>query len=140
VGTATDEAGNQASRGIHYTVLAWDLRGFYSPVDMTPPGGSPVWNTVKGGATVPLKWEMFTDVEITDPAAITSITATPVTCAGGTADDIEMTTTGGTTSPRYDGTAGQFIYNWQTPKKPGSCYRITMGAGGTSISALFKLK
>ena len=133
--TAVDVAGNDATVTRSYTVLAWNLRGFYSPVDMNG-----VWNTVKGGSTVPLKWEMFTDVEITDPAAITSITATPVSCLGGTADDIEITSTGGTTSPRYDWTAGQFIYNWQTPKKPGACYRLTMAAGGTSISALFKLK
>ncbi len=138
--TAVDFAGNDVTATRSYTVLAWNLRGFYSPVDMTPPGGTPVWNTVKGGSTVPLKWEMFNDVEITDPAAISSITATPVTCSGGTADDIEVTSTGGTTSPRYDWTAGQFIYNWQTPKKPGACYRLTMAAGGTSISALFKLK
>lgn len=133
--TAVDVAGNDATVTRSYTVLAWNLGGFYSPVDMHG-----VWNTVKGGSTVPLKWEMFTDVEITDPAAITSITATPVSCLGGTADAIEVTSTGGTTSPRYDWTAGQFIYNWQTPKKPGACYQLTMAAGGTSISALFKLK
>ena len=51
-----------------------------------------------------------------------------------------MVTTGGT-SLRYDGTAGQFIQNWQTPKTAGSCYIVTMTTDdGSSISANFKLK
>ena len=56
------------------------------------------------------------------------------------ADDIELTTTGGT-SLRYDTTGGQFVQNWQTPKSAGSCYKVTMTAQDLStISALFKLK
>ena len=47
--------------------------------------------------------------------------ACPVT--GIVTDDIEMTTTGSTTL-RYDDVAGQFIQNWQTPKKPGACYQV----------------
>jgi hypothetical protein len=63
-----------------------------------------------------------------------------VACASGTADDIELTATGGT-SLRYDTTGGQFIYNWQTPKKPGSCYQVTVGTvDGSALSAYFRLK
>ena len=52
----------------------------------------------------------------------------------------ELTTTGGTTL-RYDSVAGQFIQNWQTPKKPGACYTVTMTTlDRSSISANFKLK
>jgi hypothetical protein len=48
--------------------------------------------------------------------------------------------TGGT-SLRYDSTAGQFIQNWQTPKKPGTCYTTTMTTqDGSTISANFILK
>lgn len=37
--------------------------------------------------------------------------------------------------------AGQFIYNWKTPKTPGKCYAVTMTAqDGSSLTALFKLK
>ena len=51
-----------------------------------------------------------------------------------------MTTSGGTTL-RYDATAGQFIQNWQTPKKAGACYQVTMtSADGSDLHALFKLK
>jgi hypothetical protein len=51
-----------------------------------------------------------------------------------------VTATGGT-SLRYDATEGQFVFNWQTPKKPGLCYKATMTTkDGSSLSAYFKLK
>ena len=42
--TATDHAGNTSTSALGYTVLAWRVTGFYSPVDM-----GDVLNTVKGG-------------------------------------------------------------------------------------------
>jgi hypothetical protein len=136
--TATDKAGNTATATLNYTVLAWSLRGFYQPVDM---GG--VWNTVKGGSTVPLKFQVLAGpTELTDISAVKSFTQKTVACPGATAitDSIEITTTGGT-SLRYDSTAGQFIQNWATPKKPGTCYMDTMTTqDGSSISANFMLK
>ena len=41
-------------RRCSYTVLAASAKGFYQPVDMNG-----VYNTVKGGSTVPLKFELF---------------------------------------------------------------------------------
>ena len=136
--TATDNAGNTSTATLTYEVLAWNRKGFYSPVDM---GG--VWNTVKGGSTVPLKFEVFAGTtELTSTTAIKSFTTKQVTCSGGTTlvDEIEVVTTGGT-SLRYDSTGGQFIQNWQTPKKPGTCHVVTMTTqDGLSISANFLLK
>ena len=57
-------------------------------------------------------------------------------------DDVEATTTGGTTL-RYDTTAGQFIQNWKVPTgSAGTCYAATITAADntTTITALFKLK
>ncbi|TFC68975.1 PxKF domain-containing protein [Cryobacterium sp. TMT2-4] len=136
--TATDTAGNTSTSRVAYTVLAWSLKGFYAPVDM----GANVWNTVKGGSSVPLKFEIFSGAELTSVSAVKSFTATAVTCPGSSAvtDAIELTTTGGT-SLRYDSTSGQFIQNWQTPKKPGTCAVVTMTAqDGSTISANFMLK
>jgi hypothetical protein len=135
--TANDTAGNQKVVTRTYTVLAWTLKGFYQPVDMNG-----VVNTVKNGSTVPLKFELFAGAtELTSTANVKSLTATQITCdASSPLDDIEVTATGGT-SLRYDATGGQFIYNWQTPKKPGTCYRVTMTAQDASnLVALFKLK
>ena len=100
-----------------------------------------VWNTVKAGSTVPLKFEVFAgSTELTNPAVIDTFTVKSITCPGASAptDEIEFTTTGGTTLRYSD---GQFIQNWQTPKGAGGCYRVTMTTDDSStINAQFKLK
>ena len=57
------------------------------------------------------------------------------------ADEIEAPTSGAT-SLRYDTTANQYIYNWQSPKTPvGACYRLSVNlTDGTSRTALFRTK
>jgi hypothetical protein len=102
-----------------------------------------VWNTVKGGSTVPLKFEVFAgSTELTTTAAISGFTQqkTPCSTSGAGEDAVEVTTTGGT-SLRYDTVAGQFVQNWKTPTTPGACYRVTMNAqDGSTLTALFKMK
>ncbi|WP_194288619.1 PxKF domain-containing protein [Ornithinicoccus halotolerans] len=133
--TATDNAGNTVSVGSSYTVLSWTTAGFYAPVDM---GG--VLNRVKGGSTVPLKFELFAGPrELDTTAAVVGFTTMKVTCETGTDEaPVETVTTGGT-SLRYDSTAGQFIQNWKVPTTVG-CYRATVkAADGSSTSADFKV-
>jgi hypothetical protein len=134
--SVTDKAGNTATVSRTYTVQAWTLKGFYSPVDMNG-----VVNTVKGGSTVPLKFEVFTGpTELTNVSAVSSLAAIETTCTEAPVDEVEMTATGGT-SLRYDSAGGQFIYNWQTPKTAGKCYRVTMTTqDGSSLVAKFKTK
>lgn len=135
---ATDLAGNAAIVSRSYTVLAWTLKGFYKPVDM----GADVINTVKGGSTVPLKFEIFAGpTELTETAMVKSLTAQAASCSGGAQEEpVEATATGGT-SLRYDWSAGQFVYNWQTPKKPGTCHQLRMTTqDGSALVAYFKLK
>lgn len=136
--TAFDKAGNTKVETRTYTVNAWTLKGFYQPVDM---GG--LWNTVKGGATVPLKFEIFAGAtELTDVGAVYSITSAQVACTAGSEEAIEqvVTATGGTVL-RYDSVDGQFIFNWQTPRKPGTCHRVTLiTRDGSTLVAFFKLK
>ena len=113
------------------------ILGFYQPVDM-----GDVVNTVKGGATVPLKFEVFdAGTERTDLAVVQSLTLTQVVCVSGLpSDSIEITATGGT-ELRYDTAAGQFIYNWKTPKLGGTCWDVTLTVvEGASITAHFRLK
>jgi hypothetical protein len=123
-----------------FKILPWTVTGFYQPVDMG--GGSMVFNVVKGGSTVPLKFEVFSgNTERTDVSAIRSFTQAKVSCPSNpVVDEIEILSTGGT-SLRYDGTGGQFIQNWQTLKQPGACYRVTMTTQDYStIVAFFLLK
>ena len=118
-------------------MLGWTLTGFYQPVDMNG-----VFNTVKNGSTVPLKFEIFAGpTELTNPASVTSLTSAQINCdASALTDDVETTATGGTVL-RYDATGGQFIYNWKTPSTAGKCYSVTMTSqDGSSLVAFFKLK
>jgi hypothetical protein len=120
-----------------FKINPFRLGGFYQPVDMNG-----VVNTVKAGSTVPLKFELFSgSTELTSTTAVKSFTVASVSCSTtATMDDVEVTTTGGT-SLRYDTTGGQFIQNWQTPKTAGACLKVTMAAAdGSAMSALFKLK
>jgi hypothetical protein len=133
--TVKDLAGNTSTVSSTYTVMAWTGRGFYSPVDM-----GAIFNKVKGGSTVPLKFELFAGpTELTSVDAIKSFKAGTVTCTTAAGiDEIELVTTGGT-SLRYDGSGGQFIQNWKVPTNIG-CYRATMTAlDGTTIEAYFKV-
>lgn len=138
--SARDRAGNVATRSFSYTVVPWTAAGFTSPVDM---GG--VLNTVKGGSTVPLKFELFArGVELTSTSAVASFRTAVVSCASvatDRADEVEVTTTGGT-ALRYDATGGQFVQNWQTPRTSGVCYRATMTAadGVTTRTAYFRTR
>jgi hypothetical protein len=130
-GNYKDQSGSVA-----ISIAAWTLNGFYAPVDMNG-----VYNTVKAGSTVPLKFEIFAgSTELTATSAVSSLNAARVSCTPGTEDAIELTATGGT-SLRYDTTSGQFIYNWKTPTGAGLCYKVTMTtADGSSLVAFFKTK
>jgi len=125
------------------TIGAWSLMGFYQPIDMSSPTLAPiVWNSIKGGSTVPLKFNIFANgVEKKALTDIQGFTVAEVPCSSsGFITDVEFTTTGGTTL-RYDTTVGQFIQNWQTPKAPGKCYQTRMTAlDGSHIDAFFKSK
>jgi hypothetical protein len=136
--TATDRAGRTTTISTTYRVLPWDLRGFYSPVDMAN-----VVNVVKGGSTVPLKFEVFASTtELTSTSAIATFRTAQLSCGSlaEATDEIEILSTGGT-SLRYDSSAGQFIQNWQTPKTSGLCYRATVTTlDGSSITGYFKTK
>ncbi|MGN6754163.1 MAG: PxKF domain-containing protein, partial [Intrasporangium sp.] len=145
VGTATasatyagDDNHTSSSASASFTIKGFTLNGFYQPVDMG------MLNTVKAGSTVPLKFAVLSNgVKRTDVAVVAGFSTKGLACSSlsdlGEAP-VDVISTGGT-ALRYDASAGQFIQNWQTPKTPGSCYRVTMTTiDGGSITADFKLK
>ena len=78
---ATDGAGNSSTESHTYTVKGWTINGFYQPVDM-----SGVWNTVKNGSTVPLKFEVFAGAtELTNTSIVRGFTVNGVVCPTGLA-------------------------------------------------------
>jgi trimeric autotransporter adhesin len=127
------------------SITAWSLNGFYQPVTMSGSGPA-IFNSIKGGQTVPLKFNIFQSAggaQLTDVAtAIQSMLLAPVGCSDGAlianVDPASLTNTGGT-ALRYDGT--QFIENWQTPKGANQCFVVTMtAADGSPLFAYFKTK
>jgi hypothetical protein len=133
---AEDKVGNTASVTHNYTVVAptsYTFNGFFQPVD------NKIRNDAKGGSTIPLKFELLKNgVEVTDPAEISSFVQRE-NCLAGAGDAIEQYSTSAS-GLRYDTTGGYFIFNWKTPKAPGSCYGVTVSAGSASLSADFGLK
>ena len=144
------------------TVAAWSLKGFYQPVGETSsivsaPGVQPavspatVWNAIKGGQTVPMKFNIYRGVggaQVTtvadafNAASAFSAYQLPSCSSGDTEPEIALSdlSTGGT-ELRWDGT--QFIQNWKTPKVSGAdlCYRAVITAkDGSTITAFFKVK
>jgi hypothetical protein len=118
----------------------WTLNGFFQPVDM-----GNVWNTVKNGSTVPLKFKIFAGTtELTDVSVVKSLASKQIACTalpGALEDVIETLSPTGSTVLRYDGTAGQFIFNWKTPSTANKCYQVTMTTqDGSTLNAFFKLK
>ena len=137
--TATDAHSNSGSANFSVTVTGFNFLGFFQPVDNS------MLNTVKNGSTVPVKWKLQGEggIEITSTAAVTSIRARQLSCASfvGLTEDTIETLTSGNSILRYDSTAMQFVYNWQTYRQPNTCWQLIVSfTDGTSKSANFKLK
>ena len=123
-----------------FPVIAWTIQGFHAPVSMLE-NERPVWNVVKAGSTVPLKFNIYAGaVEQTALSAVSggSVALYTVGCQAGLTEEMETVLDNtASTSLRYDGT--QFIQNWKTPKKAGSCYAARVTArDGSMITAYFK--
>jgi hypothetical protein len=130
------------------SITPWSLSGFHAPIGLANtyaglPLAPAIWNTIKGGQTVPLKFNLFTSAggaELTSVTDVLSFVLAELPCSAAAEDpvDPDFTSTGGTTL-RY--TDGHFIQNWATPKGANRCYRVTMTArDGSRLSAFFKTK
>jgi hypothetical protein len=110
--------------------------GFYAP--RNPTAG--FLNTVKGGATVPLKFNIAVNgVQQTTTAGV-MMTVQTVSCdSSAPQDPVDFTVTG-ETSLRYDA-AGYFVQNWKVPTTRG-CYmvRMTTEQDGLALTARFKVR
>ena len=144
--------------GAKLTIEAWYARGFYAPVGtdtsvvqapngpLPAVGATTVWNSARGGSTVPLKFNAYESnggTEKTDLASVKGFEAKQLaSCTAGASEDLVDFVTTGSSGLRYDATAGQFVQNWKTPAvSKDTCYRasVTM-QDGTAIHAFFKLR
>jgi hypothetical protein len=138
---ATDKAGNTSiGVTVNYNVN-YNFVGFFAPIDNIP-----VLNSIKGGQTVPIKWQLKdangNPVSDLNSLAVNGLVSGPIACSS--ADLVlpveETLQSPGSTVFRFDGT--QFIYNWQTLKGyTGGCrlLQVTL-ADGTQHYAKFQFK
>lgn len=127
--TAVDLAGNSAAQANTYSVQ-YGFAGFFSPL-----GNPPVINLVNAGRTVPVKWRLgdAQGVLVTELSSFGSLVSSAMACDDSpvsVADEEEVIATA-STALRYDPTAGQFIYNWQTMREWTGCrlLRLTLADG-----------
>lgn len=134
--TATDDAGNEAV-GTFQVTVSFGFSGFFAPVD------NGVVNLIRGGQSVPIKWAIpdGSGGWIGNLAVVSSVRHTTVRCSPtDPVDEVEVVNTS-PTSLRYDTTANQYIYNWQSPKGAGVCYAVTVRlTDGATKTATFKTK
>ena len=94
---------------------AYRFTGFAQPIDN---GG--VWNTVKAGSAIPVKFSLG-GAQGMDVINAGSPTATETTCPGASAalDAVEETVTASQSGLTYDASADQYIYVWKTEQGVG---------------------
>ena len=149
------------------SILAWNAagKGFYAPVGadaahsvFTPSGmvtpttkpGAMTWNTIKGGQTVPLKFNVFAGAlektgndafPSSDPKKAFQMQKLANCTDSLDADPVDFVASTGQTTLRYDTTGKQWIENWATPKVAATtCYRTYVTfADGSTLEAFFQL-
>lgn len=146
-----------------YTVSAWTLKGFFRPVKM----GDGVWNKVKGGSVVPLKFKVFTGAILAkNTSVVTGFTSQLVSCTDATATGapVALSTTKKGFALKYRD--GAFQKNWKTSKATKittvvtkvthkgkktivkkikttvpACYAVSVAtADGSALTAFFRLR
>jgi hypothetical protein len=104
-----------------------------------------VVNTVKGGSTVPLKFNVY-DCNNAERTSVNDILYQSAQfaeypCGASTEIPLEDVPNTGATALRYDSTGHQFIQNWKTPTTKNKCYVVRVTTiTGTYIEAYFKTK
>lgn len=155
-GAAKDAAGNTSadSNTCSYAVV-YKWTGFFQPIDAAPnnsngkdssfipatattPGS--IYNKVKAGSTVPVKFSLGGDQGM-GIIASSYPTSTIVNCTGTAPTDAVEETTPNPSGLKYDAAASQYIYSWKTSSTgwAGTCREFQLKlADGTSHYAFFQ--
>jgi hypothetical protein len=145
---ALDVAGNAADPAVaHFTVVnplpdTYDFTGFFQPVDNPGEGPSYIFNSVKAGSAIPVKFSLAGDqgLSIFSPSYPTS---RPLSCTTAAfTDPIEETVTAGNSNLSYDAASDTYTYVWKTNKGwAGTCRVLTVQLDdGTQHLAYFQFK
>lgn len=133
---ASDNAGNTSSLTHDYSVV-YDFSGFVSPIE-----NEPVLNTVKAGSGVPVRFSLdgFQGYDILAAGYPRSVR---VACdSQAPTDEIEVTTSAGSSGLQYDSVSDLYTYAWKTNKAwSGTCRQLVVTlVDGTSHTATFAFR
>ena len=120
----------------------YSFAGFFEPVKNPGPGPRYVFNSVRAGSAVPLKFSLAGDQGL-DIFAAGFPTSQPVSCALLKSSSGTMrAVTAGSSSLSYDPITDQYTYVWKTDKKwAGKCRVLTVQLDdGTPHLAYFQFK
>ena len=119
--------------GSSLTITSWTRVGFKQPVSMD----RTKVNQLKGGSTVPLKFNVFAgSTERTGDGTVVGTVTVTAPCDSTSKTDAVSTSTAGL---RYDAAGGQWVFNWKAPTTPG-CYRVGVTlADGSRIVTNFQV-
>lgn len=136
--TAQDDSGNQSQVSVTYRVV-YDFSGFFQPVDNIGSDGEPVFNKVKAGAAVPVKFSLdgFQGLAI---FAAGSPSSTSVACdTGAPTDSIEETVSVSGSALTYDAVTDRYTWRFKTTKGWNTCRLLSVRlADDTVHQAYFK--
>jgi hypothetical protein len=147
---AKDAAGNSAdAASVHYTVVdpspissIYSFTGFFQPVDNPGEGPNYVFNAVKAGSAVPVKFSLAGNQGLDIfPTGSPSSKQNSCTTAALTAQ-IEETVTASNSGLSYDALSDTYTYVWKTNKGwAGTCrlLNVTLDDGSQHL-AYFQFK
>jgi len=126
------------SQGVYSaSVNAFNFDGFFQPVDNLP-----VFNQVKAGQSVPVKFSLIGNRGL-DIFAVGYPKSDQIPCdSTALVDGIEDTSTAGSSSLVYDAASDQYIYAWKTDKAwANTCRQLVLTLkDGSSHRANFTFK
>ena len=135
---AADNAGNTAGPvTVTYNVVLYNFSGFFSPID-----NPPTFNQVKAGQAIPVKFSLNGDQGL-DILAAGYPASQAIACdSNAPVNDVEETSTAGSSSLSYDPAEDQYTYVWKTPKGwSGTCRQLLVRLeDGAEHTALFQFK
>lgn len=136
--TATDASGSVIGSLQREFVVQYPFQGFFAPVD-----NEPVFNTVKAGSGIPVKFSLSGNQGLDIFVDATYPKSQLIACdASAPADGIESTVTAGSSSLSYDAGTDQYTYVWKTDASwAGTCRALILKTkDGLVHRADFKFK
>ena len=125
--TATNHAGSASQTSAPWDIYDWS--GFFAPVDNRDASGDLIFNKMKAGAAVPVKFSLDGNQGLGVFATGYPKSVTIPCESDAEIDGIEQTVNAGQSSLSYDQASDTYTYVWKTEKgwgSPASCRQLVV--------------